>query len=100
MSLSENALRLWTSFFLTPGSTLRFGGDHAEFEITPMARDALDELVVFGAVTEIDPDDQWPGREHYGATELDLRDECRSRGLNPFDDYGPFITFRKKTTNP
>lgn len=98
--LSDEALILWFSFFLSPKSTLRFGGDGAKMEITPEARAALDELITFGAVQTVEPDDQIPNREHYGGTDVDLREEFASRPhLNPFtgDDRANFVTFRKKT---
>lgn len=79
-TLSDNALRLWGCYFLTAGNTLQFGGDGAEMEITPEARTALDELLAVGAVKPIPADDSWPGREHYGATEIDLRGVAIERG--------------------
>ncbi|MEO1108292.1 MAG: hypothetical protein AAFX90_10250 [Pseudomonadota bacterium] len=78
--LSDNAVKFWACFFLTGGNTLRFGGDHAEMEITPWARDALNELIKVGAVKTIEPDDQWPGREHYGSTGMGLRPLAVERG--------------------
>lgn len=95
--LSDNAIRFWMAYFFSPKSTLSFGGDHAEMEITPMAREALNELLEFGAVKPIPPTDGWPGREYYGATTVDLRQELKDRPhLNPFKDEAPFVTFRKK----
>jgi len=94
--LSDNALRFWLGYFMNPSSTLSFGGDHAETEITPEAREALDELLEVGAAKPIPPTDGWPDREYYGGTELDLRSEMKAREINPFDDDGSFVTFRKK----
>ncbi len=100
--LSDNALRLWSAYFLTPGNTLRFGGDHAEMAITPEAREALEELLAAGAAQLIPADDQWPGREHYGATDLDLRAICIERGGGTSElafkwlTETEFVTFRKK----
>jgi hypothetical protein len=99
MELPDNALRMWFAYFLTPRSTLTFGGDHAEMEITEEAREALDALVAYGAVMPIPPTDSWPGREYYGATDADLRDEFKARGIDPFNDKG-FVTFRKKHAGP
>lgn len=100
--VSDNAIKLWSCYFLTPGNTLRFGGDHAEMEITPMARAALDELLAAGAVEPVQPDNQWPGREHYGATEMDLRPVAVERGGGTSESAfkwlmeKEFITFTKK----
>ncbi len=89
---------MWMAYFLNPKSTLRFGGDHAEMEITPEAREALNELIEVGAVQTVEPDDQWPGREHYGGTEVNLGEELQRRPhLNPFEDKERFVTFRKKS---
>ena len=96
-SISDNGLRLWMCYFLNPGNTLRFGGDHAEMEITARARAALNELIAAGAVKEIEANDQYPNREHYGGTEVDLRQQLKASGINPFDDSDPFVTFRKKS---
>lgn len=97
--LSDRALIMWFSFFLNPKSTLRFGGDGAKMEITPEARAALDQLIAFGAVKTVKPDDQIPNREHYGSTGMDLRREYLNREhLNPFtgDDRANFVTFQRK----
>ena len=100
--LSDDALRLWACYFLTPGNTLRFGGDHAEMTITPEAREALEELRKAGAVQPIPADDQCPGREHYGATGLDLRSVCIERGGGTPEQAfkwltgTEFVTFHKK----
>lgn len=97
--LSDDGLRFWGAYFLTSRNTLRFGGDHAEMEITTQAHAALDELLEVGAVKTIPADDQWPGREYYGATTIDLRDEVKKRGgKNPFEwmmEDG-FVSFKKK----
>ena len=95
--MTDDALRLWLAFFMRERSTLRFGGDNAGMEITPRARVALDELIGMGAVQTVPADDQWPNREHYGSTGLDLRPELLARPhLNPFTDTEEFISFRKK----
>ena len=95
--LSDNAMRLWAAHFLTKGNTLSFGGDHAKMEITPDARDALNELLIVGAAKPIPPTDSWPNREYYGTGEVDLRRELERRPhLNPFTDEVRFVTFRKK----
>lgn len=95
--LSDDAIRLWISFFRTRESTLRFGGDHAAMEITPRAREALDQLIDIGAVQTIPADDQHPNREHYGGTEMELFREVGKRShLNPFQDKEEFVSFRKK----
>lgn len=77
--LSDGALRFWAAFFLSPGNTLRFGGEGARMAITPAGRTALDELLALGAVEPAAPADSIPGREHYVAAALDLRDEIRER---------------------
>ena len=97
MDLSDNALRLWAGYFLNPKSTLRFGGEGAEMEITPEARAALDELLAVGAVRPVEPDSVWPGREHYGSGEVLLHEELKARPrLHPFVDRTEFVSFRKK----
>jgi hypothetical protein len=96
-NLSDDAIRIWLAHFMNPKSTLRFGGDHAQMEITPRAREALDQLIEVGAVETIPADDQQPNREHYGSTGMDLRDQLRQREhLNPFKDTEDFVSFRKK----
>ncbi len=101
-NLSDDALRLWGCYFLTKGNTLRFGGDHAEMEITAEARNALRELIEVGAVEAIEPNDQWPGREHYGSAGIDLRPVTVERGGGTPDaafkwlTETEFVTFRKK----
>jgi len=98
-TLSDNAIMLWQSFFSNPHSTLTFGGDYAEYEITPEARAALDELMAVRAVVPREPDDQWPNRESYKVGDLDLREEVKSRPhLNPFATPRPndLVLFRKK----
>ena len=98
--LSDNAIRLWLAFFQSPGSTLCFGGKGAENEITPEAREALDQLIAVDAVAAIDPQDQQPGSEYYGAGSGSLLDEfIRRPHLNPFKDEESFVCFRKKTSD-
>lgn len=95
--LTDNAMRLWMAHFFNPKSTLRFGGEGAQMEITQEARSALNELLEAGAVKPVEPDDQWPGREHYGGTDVDLRQELEQRPhLNPFKDTRRLVTFRRK----
>jgi hypothetical protein len=101
-SLSDEAIKLWHCYFRGRKNTLRFGGDHAQMEITPLARKALTELLEVGAVEPIEPDDQWPGREHYGATEMDLTALSLERGGGTHEKAfrwlteGDFVTFKKK----
>lgn len=98
-NLSDNALRLWMCFFPTAKSTLSFGGDHAEMEITEDARKALNELLEIGAAEVSEPTDSWPNREHYKGGDFRLSDELRKRPhLNPFKDKVEFISFTKKAT--
>ena len=97
--LSDTALLLWIGFFRGTGSTLSFGGDHAEMAITPVARGALNELLAIGAVQPIPPTDSLPGREYYGSCGMDLGSECRNRPhLNPFRDKEGSVFFAKKQT--
>jgi len=102
--LSDNAVKFWVCYFISAGSTLRFGGDHAEMEITPMARSALSELLLAGACQQIEADDQWPGREHYGSTGMDLRPLALERGGGTPEGAfewvtdKAFVTFSKKKT--
>ncbi len=96
VALSEDALMMWVGFFRSPGSTLRFGGDHADMEITEEGRAALNELLEVGAAQPTDPDDQWPGREHYASCGLDLSQEFISRDLDPFSPSKVSTVFRKK----
>jgi hypothetical protein len=65
MTLSDDACVIGFAHFPTPKSTLSFGGDHAEMDITPRARAALDELISGGFVVACEPLDSWPNREHY-----------------------------------
>lgn len=103
--LSDDAIKLWGCYFRGPRNTLRFGGDHAEMEITPKARAALTELLEVGAAEPIKPDDQWPGREHYGSTGMDLTEIALERGGGTPDKAfqwlteGEFVTFRKRSPN-
>lgn len=95
--LSDDALVFGFSYLNNPGSTLAFGGDHAEMEITPRARAALDELLAASVVEKAEPWDQWPGREYYrGKVAIGplMKDH-----LNPFDDPEDrfkWTTFTKK----
>lgn len=84
--LSDGAVRLWAGFFLNGKSTLRFGGDGAEYQITPEARKALDELIAVGAVVAVEPDCEWPNREHYGAGEVNLHPVLMQR-VEGFDAF-------------
>ena len=100
--LSDNALKFWLCFFRGPRDTLRFGGDHAKMEITPTAREALDQLLSVGAAKPVEPNDSWPRREHYGSTGIDLREVALARhGGDPEKASawlykGEFVMFRKK----
>lgn len=102
--LSDDALRLWGCYFQHAKNTLRFGGDGAEMEITPMARAALNELLDMGVVVPTDPDDSWPNREHYKSAGIDLLSVLieRSGGtaLEAFKwlTEQEFIIFQKKST--
>lgn len=98
MQLSDDALVFGFSYLSHAGCTLAFGGHHAEQEITPRARAALDELLAAGAVEVSEPTDQWPGREYYRGKEP-IGPMMKDRNLNPFDDEdGQFkwTTFSKK----
>ena len=83
--LSDDALSLWSGFFLNPKSTLTFGGEGAEYHMTMRGRNALDELLSFGAVLPIEPDCACPGVEVYGsepAGNLECRKELNRRAGN------------------
>jgi len=98
--LSDDAYVIGLGHFASVGSTLSFGGDHAEMEITPRARTALDELIVGGFVVACDPLDGWPNREHYKGVKSVLPIPKDRPHLNPF---GPdaertmgWTTFKRK----
>jgi hypothetical protein len=95
-AISKDAAWLWISLFRGPKNTLNFGGDHAEMEITQEARAALNELLEIGAVTHAEPDDQWPGREYYKSTGMDLRKPAQATGINPFSQEDALVIFRRK----
>lgn len=98
INLSDDALVFGYAYLNHAGCTLAFGGDHAEKEITPRARAALDELLAAGAVEKAEPWDQWPGREYYRG-KVAIGPMMKDRNLNPFDDAdGRFkwATFAKK----
>ena len=85
MKLSDDALVFGFAYLNHPGCTLAFGGDHAEKEITPRARAALDELLDAGAVIASEATDQWPNREYYRGN-VPIGPLMKDRGLNPLDD--------------
>lgn len=96
-NLSDDAFRMMLCFFPSKGSTLSFGGDHAEMTITDRARSALNELLAAGAVEVSEPLDSWPNREYYKGGDTDLRAELINRPhLNPFKDKENFVSFTKK----
>lgn len=98
LDLSDDALVFGFAYLSRPGATLSFGGDHAQKEITPRARAALDELLAAGVVEAAEPWDQWPGREYYRGKEH-IGPLMRDRNLNPFDDADErfkWTTFQKK----
>lgn len=98
LDLSDDALVFGFSYLSSPKATLAFGGDHAEMEITPRARAALDELLAAGAVEKAEPWDQWPGREYYRG-KVAIGPLMKGRNLNPFDDadeHFKWTTFSKK----
>jgi hypothetical protein len=63
--LSDDACVIGFAHFPSVNSTLSFGGDHAEMEITPRARAALYELISKGFVVACEPLDGYPNRENY-----------------------------------
>lgn len=96
--LSDDAFRLWLAVFPLRGSTLSFGGDHAEYRITDRARAALNELLSVEAVEVSEPFDSWPNREHYKSGEANLYPEAAQNRphLNPLKDTEHFVIFTKK----
>ena len=71
MKMTDDAIVFGFGYLASPNSKLSFGGDGAEYEITPRARVALDLLLANGFAKKIDPDDQIPNREAYkGAGDL------------------------------
>jgi len=84
MNLSDDAYVIGLGHFPTPKSTLSFGGDHAEMEITPRARAALQELVDGGFVVSCEPLDGYPNRENYRCAKSVLPFPKDRPHLNPF----------------
>jgi hypothetical protein len=98
LELSDDALVFGFSYLNHARCTLAFGGDHAETEITPRARAALDELLAAGVVEKAQPWDQWPGREYYRG-KVAIGPMMKARNLNPLDDADErfkWTTFAKK----
>lgn len=84
MTLSDDAYVFGFGHFPSAGSTLSFGGDDVEMEITPRARAALSELLQTGFVEACDPLDSWPNREHYRGVKSVLPIPKDRKHLNPF----------------
>lgn len=84
-TLSDDALTFGFAHFGAVGSTLSFGGDYANMEITPRARAALNELLDAGFVVANEPQDQWPNREDYIAVKSVAPELCGRDDLCPFD---------------
>lgn len=99
MTISNKAILFWISFFPTAKSTLSFGGEGSENEITPEARDALNELIEHGYAQASEPTCSTPGREYYRGTELDLTGLWKERsGGDPFSfaQDNDYKYFRRK----
>lgn len=92
--LSDDALCLWMTYFSWPKNTLRFGGEGKKVKITDRGRAALDQLINAGAVRNVEPDCQTIGREHYGQTEIDLRDQVKERSNGDFFKWVDEVDFR------
>jgi hypothetical protein len=95
MTLSSDAMIFGLGNLRSHKSTLRFGGDGAEMEITPRARAALDELLAGGYAEKTDPDDSIPNREHYRGTNINppLVQVAKTSGLDPFSLEHNWTTF-------
>ena len=102
IELSDDAYVFGFGHFPSVGSTLSFGGDHANMKITERARAALTELIKAGYVAACDPLDQWPNREHYKSIRSVLPLPLDRPHLNPFgpdsDKHTRWSTFVKKET--
>ncbi|MEO0485251.1 MAG: hypothetical protein AAF092_05010 [Pseudomonadota bacterium] len=100
MNLSDDAYVFGMGHFPKAGSTLSFGGDHAEMKITRRAQAALTELIVAGYVAPCEPLDSWPNREHYRGVKSVLPIPKDRPHLNPFgpeaDKHTGWTTFTKK----
>ena len=98
--LSDDACVIGFAHFPSPKSTLSFGGDHAEMEITPRARAALDELILKGFVAACEPLDGYTNREYYRGVNsvqhiIKDRPHLHPFGPNAAENLG-WSTFRKK----
>ena len=98
-SLSRDAVIFGFSHLRSPQSTLAFGGDGAEMEITPRARAALSELISAGYAAQAPADTSIPGREYYQGTmkEPSLGRLAQGLGINPFAIEDDFVPFQRKS---
>ena len=91
--ISDDAIALWVTHFPLPEGTFRFGGEGTRYVLTDRARKALEELLEHGYAEVIDADEGISGREHYGSTELSLRQDIDIRSGGDLDSWLQNVQF-------
>lgn len=99
MTLSNDAIIFGMAFLNGPKSKISFGGDGAEYSITPRAQAALDELVAAGYAAKCEPSDQIPNRHHFVGVGH-LWAIAKERNIDPFSVSNTWVTFSKKEPKP
>ena len=94
MTLTVDAIIFGLACLNGPKSTLSFGGDGAQMEITPRARAALNCLINDGFAEPMPPTDQINGREYYRGLRS-LGPEAMAARIDPFGRENAWPTFVK-----
>jgi len=94
-ALTIDAMIFGLAYLNGPKSTLSFGGEGAEMEITPRAREALNCLINCGFAETMPKTDQIIGREFYRGLRS-LGPEAKAAGIDPFDRKNAWPTFVAK----
>jgi hypothetical protein len=94
--LSADAIVFGAAYLPTAYCSLSFGGEEAEYQITPRARAALDELIAAGFAVQIDGNDAIAGREHYRGADHGLGKIAQASGIDFFGEQARWTTFVKR----
>lgn len=96
-NLSKDALTFAFVYLRRPGYTLDFGGEGAEYRMTPRARAALIELKAAGACETVESMTSIPGRESV-ISRVDITPHTRKAKINGFD-RDTYLMFEKVRTD-
>lgn len=97
MTLSNDAIIFGLGYLRGPKNKLSFGGEGAKMQITPRARDALNELLAAGYAEIVPADDQIQNREHYRGTSAEphLGALAKAAGIDVFGGGNDWPTFTR-----